>query len=185
MQRPAHKITDIYLMPGEYFVGGPEHRVSTLLGSCVSITLWHAQRRIGAISHFLLSARPRAAGAAPDPRYGEDAFKLMLRDLAALGVAPSDCTAKVFGGGSMFSDGALRQDKGIGRKNGAVALQLLREHGIPLASESLYGNGHRRIIFHFGTGDVWSRQHDPAANGAALPARPAPAAAPLHLLQQA
>ena len=183
--RRTTKTIDIFLMPGEYFVGGAQHRVCTLLGSCVSITLWHAQRRIGAISHFLLSARRHAADAAPDPRYAADAFKLMLRDLAALGVAPSECTAKVFGGGSMFAGGVLGTDQGIGRQNGAVALQLLREHGIPLASESLYGNGHRRIVFNLGTGDVWSRQGAPAANGAAVRAARRPAAAQLPLLRRA
>ena len=46
---------DVFLMPGEHFVGDARHRIRTLLGSCVSITLWHPQRRVGAMSHFLLT----------------------------------------------------------------------------------------------------------------------------------
>lgn len=48
---------EVYLLPGEYFVGDARYRIRTVLGSCVSITLWHRPLRIGAMSHFLLSER--------------------------------------------------------------------------------------------------------------------------------
>lgn len=48
---------EVYLLPGEYFVGDARYRIRTVLGSCVSITLWHRRLRIGAMSHFLLSER--------------------------------------------------------------------------------------------------------------------------------
>ncbi|MBA5688638.1 chemotaxis protein CheD [Rugamonas apoptosis] len=160
MQR-AQQVTDIFLLPGQYFVGGEGHRVRTVLGSCVSITLWHAPRRIGAMSHFVLPASERAAGGQPNPHYGADALELMLRDLAALGVAPSECQAKVFGGASMFAHRLRGNSQDIGRRNGAQALRLLRERGIVIASESLYGSGHRRIVFSMASGDVWSHQVAP------------------------
>ena len=177
--RRTNQPIDIFLMPGEYFVGGSAYRLRTLLGSCVSITLWHAERRIGAISHFLLSSRLSVADAPPNPRYGADAFGLMLRDLAALNIDPSECEAKVFGGANTFVAGHLGQASTIGRKNGELARQLLRTHGIPIASESLYGNGHRRIVFNIGTGDVWSHHVTPDAGASLIlprPARHAPAA---------
>ena len=36
---------------------------------------------------------------------------------------------------------------------------LLTERGIPIASESLFGNGHRQIIFDLATGDVIALLH--------------------------
>ena len=36
--------------------------------------------------------------------------------------------------------------------------------GIPIVSESLFGVGYRRIIFDIDTGDVWSRQVEPAGS---------------------
>ena len=48
------RVTNIFLLPGEHFTGDARHRISTLLGSCVSITLWHPQLQVGAMSHFLL-----------------------------------------------------------------------------------------------------------------------------------
>jgi chemotaxis protein CheD len=158
--------TDVFLLPGEYFVGGAQHRVRTLLGSCVSMTLWDPVRRIGAMSHFLLTGR-RGTGRL-DARYAEDALALMLAELAALGVAPGELQAKVFGGGNMFPslvgrDGKLGKDGDVGRRNGAVACALLAAHGIPVLSQSLYGIGHRRIQFDISNGDVWSRQDKPTA----------------------
>lgn len=153
---------DVFLQPGDYFVGDASFRVRTLLGSCVSIILWHRQKRIGAMSHFLL---PGSCGRAkPDARYGDDALALMLTGLRARGVHGGDCEAKIFGGGDMFP--GLRNDgPGIGRKNGAAARALLDAHAIPVVSESLFGAGHRQIIFDIASGDVWARQVDTPAAG--------------------
>lgn len=149
--------TDIFLLPGDYFVGGAGHRIRTLLGSCVSITLWHPERKVGTMSHFLLSSRNQDKSAGLNSRYGAEALELMLSELRALGVDPKDCEAKIFGGGQMFP-GASRD---IGRQNGEEALRLLRAHGIRVVSESLYGIGHRNIIFDISSGDVWSRHVAP------------------------
>jgi chemotaxis protein CheD len=146
----------IELLPGEHFVGDERYRVRTLLGSCVSIVLWQPERRLGAMSHFVLADGPPAS---PDRRlsgrYGNEALALMLDELRALGVAPGDCRAKVFGGGAMFDATSRLPD--VGRKNGEAARELLQHHGIPIVSESLFGGGHRQIIFSIRTGDVWMR----------------------------
>lgn len=161
---PAEPI-DVFLRPGEYFVGDGRHRIRTLLGSCVSITLWHGVLRVGAMSHFLLAARSgrQAAGRPPlDGRYGEEALSLMIRELAHLGAAAHDCEAKIFGGGDMFPEHHDDAVQPVGRKNGEAARMLLGERGIAVRSESLFGVGHRKIVFDVLTGHVWSRQIDPA-----------------------
>lgn len=156
---PAHdeESIEVFLHPGEYFVGDARYRIATLLGSCVSITLWHPTQRIGAMSHFLLGERKdKAARGRLDPRYGRDAVQLMLLDLRRLGVVPTECQAKLFGGGDMFPGHKLAA--AVGRDNGEVGRELVRAQGIPIVSESLFGEGHRRIIFDVSTGDVWARR---------------------------
>ena len=156
---------DVFLRPGEYFVGDGRHRIRTLLGSCVSITLWHSRLCVGAMSHFLLAARGGRAAAtrpSPDARYGEEALGLMIRELAQLGAAAQECEAKIFGGGDMFPEHHHAATQPVGRKNGEAARLLLGERGIPVRSESLFGIGHRKIVFEVRTGHVWSRQIDPA-----------------------
>jgi chemotaxis protein CheD len=158
MDKHAPDPIEIVLWPGEHFVGDARHRICTLLGSCVSITLWHPKYRIGAMSHFLLPSRKGHAPRELDGRYGEEVICIMLAKLAALRVDPSQCVGKIFGGGNMFPSHGHSDERNVGIKNGEAARALLRAHRIPIVSESLFGNGHRRIIFDVSTGDVWARQ---------------------------
>ncbi|RZI44059.1 chemotaxis protein CheD [Herbaspirillum sp. HC18] len=152
---------DIFLQPGEYFVGDARHTLRTLLGSCVSVTLWHPRKKIGAMSHFLLPARERIRETPLEGRYGDEALMLMLRDLQRAGVKPPECQAKIFGGANMFTGEARQLSSAIGHRNGMAARKLLQSHRIRIVSEHLFGVGHRQIIFDIGTGDVWSRQVPP------------------------
>lgn len=163
--RPSSSRLEVFLLPGAYFVGDHRHRIRTLLGSCVSITLWHPTLRVGAMSHFLLSSRVRTAPASycpPDPRYGEEAMALMLEGLKEQGVPHNQCQAKIFGGGEMFPHVKSAAAQGVGRKNGESARRLLEAHQISVHSESLFGHGHRRIVFDVANGDVWSHQVGPS-----------------------
>ena len=160
--RRATEVIDIFLQPGEYFVGDADYRIRTLLGSCVSVTLWHPCKRVGAMSHFLLAERGAGPMLAIDGRYGEEAIWLMLRELVHVKVDPSQCHAKIFGGGDMFPRQIRNDTLHIGQKNGEAARVLLRAHGITIVSESLFGAGHRKVIFDVASGDVWVRQVRPA-----------------------
>lgn len=161
-------LLEVFLQPGELFVGDASFQIRTVLGSCVSITLWHPQLRIGGMSHFLLPSRASAAPFdALDGRYGDEALQLMIKDLKAAGANPALCEAKVFGGGNMFPGNQHARGRhalglAVGQRNGEAARALLQHHGIKLVSESLFGIGHRQIIFDVSKGDVWARQVQPS-----------------------
>ena len=150
----------VFLMPGEHVTGDERHRISTLLGSCVSITLWHPEMLVGAMSHFLLPGSGIDHRQPRNARYGADALSMMISDLAVRGCDATECEAKIFGGGAMF-ELPERMGKDIGRRNGESARQMLREAGIRIASESLFEAGHRRIIFSIKNGEVWVRHEQP------------------------
>ena len=170
-------VKDVFLNPGEYAVGNSSCRIRTVLGSCISMTLWCPDRRIGAMSHCLLPSRGRVGVdgvrgpdlPALDPRYVDEALQLRLNELAHRQVRASDCCAKIFGGGNMFP---AQRGAGVsvGRRNGEAAQQLLKAHGIDVASQSLFGDGHRQIAFDIATGDVWARQLPPTDAIACVPA---------------
>lgn len=156
-------LMDIFLQPGELFVGDSAFQIRTILGSCVSITLWHPRLHIGGMSHFLLPTRAvPVAGQVLDGRYGDEALQWMMKDLQASGVNPKQCQAKIFGGGNMFPGQARASGIAVGRRNGEAARQLLQNEGIEVVSESLFGVGHRQIIFNVSNGDVWMRQVRPS-----------------------
>jgi chemotaxis protein CheD len=154
---------EVYLQPGEYAVGDASYRIRTLLGSCVSITLWHREQRVGAMSHFLLATRSPAEPEAFDARYGDEALLLMVRELSARRVNVAECEAKLFGGADMFPEQSTGSKPTVGRVNGEVARELVRALGLRVVSHSLYGFGHREVIFNVATGDVWARQRKPSA----------------------
>lgn len=169
--RGAHH--EIFLKPGEYALGDASCRIRTVLGSCISIALWCPVARLGAMSHCLLPSRGRAGVRQArglelldlDAHYADEALCLMLHGLERRDVPAARCRAKIFGGGNMFpaqSAGGVP----VGRRNGEAARGLLQARGIEVVSESLFGDGHRQIVFDLATGDVWARQLAPADTGA-------------------
>jgi chemotaxis protein CheD len=162
MNIPNGNFIEIFLQPGEFYVGDAGYRIRTLLGSCVSITLWHPVLRVGAMSHFLLSDRNDRKKIALDGHYGSEAMWLMLRELVRADVNPAECEAKVFGGGNMFPKQRRSTTLNVGEKNGEAARSWLRDYGIRKVSEDLFGAGHRQLIFDIASGDVWVNQVEPS-----------------------
>jgi chemotaxis protein CheD len=158
-------LMDIFLQPGELFVADSGYQIRTILGSCVSITLWHPDTCLGGMSHFLLPTRGQPVSRKDlDGRYGDEALQLMLDDLRARGVEPQECQAKIFGGGNMFPGHGHASGIKVGQRNGVAARELLQLRGIKVVKESLFGIGHRQIIFDLSRGDVWARQVKPSLN---------------------
>jgi len=156
-------LLDVFLQPGELFVADAGFQIRTILGSCVSITLWHPETCMGGMSHFLLPTRGHAVKRNElDGRYGDEALQLMIDDLRARGVEPQECQAKIFGGGNMFPGQGHDSGIKVGQRNGLAARDLLQLRGIATVKESLFGIGHRQIIFDLSRGDVWARQVKPS-----------------------
>lgn len=153
-RRDAHHI---FLEPGDYFVGGQDYVVRTLLGSCVSIVLWHPQRRLGAMSHFLLGSQSGPCSGRSPGLYADQAIDAMARELALAGAAIEQCIGKLFGGGDMFPEYRVPDSPHVGYKNGEAARALLAERGVVIAAEDLFGVGHRDVTFDVSSGDVWVR----------------------------
>lgn len=161
----AYSVKDVFLNPGEYYFGGGNVRLRTLLGSCVSLTVWHPQLKIGGMCHFLLPRR-NGATTAQDGRYGEEAVDLLLGEIMAANTRPEEYQVKLFGGGSMFYSPRLEAGEGVDipRLNIEMGRELVKRHGLHLEAADLGGVGHRQVLFDLGNGEVWVRR-----NTAALP----------------
>jgi chemotaxis protein CheD len=159
---------EIFLDPGEFFVGDANFQVRTLLGSCVSMVLWHRRMRYGAMSHFMLATRnasERPSNTAQtqclDGKYADEVLEIMMHELKQAKVPLHECVAKVVGGGNMFPNQMLADHLDVGKKNGRAAIQLLRSKNFGIVAEDLYGIGHREVIFNLGNGDIWVKQGSP------------------------
>jgi chemotaxis protein CheD len=156
---------DIFLQPGEVYMGDRETRIRTLLGSCVAITWWHPKWQIGLMCHYLLPSRPRSkprGDQALDGRYADEAFQLVRHYIQAAGTLPVDYEVKMFGGGQMLSH-ADKPMPAVEDRNIEYGKQWLAGHGFRLSREHLAGLGHRHIVFDLANGDVWVRFQPQAA----------------------
>lgn len=155
---------DIFLQPGEVYFGDRDTRIRTVLGSCVSITLWHPRLLLGGMCHYMLPGRNGEAAGQRDGRYADEALDLLVDEMRATGTQPRDYQAKIFGGGRMFSFAAGNGALDIGNRNIEAGRRLLRHYGLEPASEHLAGIGHRSIVFDVASGDVWVRHMPEQAN---------------------
>lgn len=96
--------SNIVLMPGDIFFGGSHIRVRTLLGSCVAIVVWHPQRKIDGMCHYVLPDRKAVAGRPLDGRYANEVMEIFLREMKMRGTRPGDHQTRFFGAANMFAE---------------------------------------------------------------------------------
>lgn len=139
-----------FLHSGMLFVRRGEYKIVTVLGSCVSVCLWDPQMKMGGINHYLL---PLWNGEGlPSPRYGNIAIAKLIKDMLLKGSKERNLKAKVFGGSSTAN--ITRGLLSVGKRNIILALDVLKDRGIPIISSDVGGTFGRKIIFNTETGIV-------------------------------
>lgn len=157
----AEPVIDIFLQPGDFYFGGRETRIRTLLGSCVSITVWHPYELIGGMCHYVLPSRPHRPHGHPfDGRYADEAVAMMLMEIEAAGTRPQEYQVKMFGAGRQFAPDSAAATIDISERNLQTGLELLKRHGLELSAMHLGGTGHRQVILDLSSGVVWMRHED-------------------------
>lgn len=157
MNKPA-SVIELSLLPGEFYFGDASVRLHTLLGSCVAITMWHPQRRLGGMCHYMLPSRQQLGQHGLDGKYADEAVLLLLREAARHHTCPQDYQIKLFGGGSMFP--GYSQQTNIAYSNVKAARMLLARYQLHSSAEDVGRNGHRNVIFDISSGHVWVRHQE-------------------------
>ena len=174
-QVPAAPGQHVVLMPGQLHFGQAAASLRTLLGSCVAVTLWHPERRIGGMCHFLLPARNGRAGEAPDGRYGDDALDAMVKALRRAGTDPRDYHAHLYGGADTMPDG-LQVKFNVGERNIEKGWSLIDQHGFQLQGVDVGEDVPRTVSLTLATGEVEMRRGTGKAPVHAMPPAANPAA---------
>jgi chemotaxis protein CheD len=159
----------VLIVQGEHAVSSdPEVAISTILGSCVAVCLYDANRGVGGMNHFLLAETADGVRMEEEAmRYGAYAMEVLINDLMKRGASRDHLEAKLFGGAKMFD--SLND---VGASNAAFARRFMADEGIPVVAESLGGRSARRVEFWPTTGRVRQKAVDQAPPA---PVRPAPA----------
>lgn len=180
MRKPAH-IVEIILHPGDFYFGDRDTRIRTLLGSCVSITIWHPQLLIGGMCHYVLPSRGGRAEDAPDGRYGDEAMEMFMKEVRGAGTRAGEYEVKLFGGSNMFPfvrqyvpclernciDPIHCDCRDVSRRNKHAARKLVERHGFSVKAEHLGGTCPRNLFFDIWSGYAWVKRNQAGKDCAA------------------
>ncbi|UTH75049.1 chemotaxis protein CheD [Chromobacterium sp. IIBBL 290-4] len=152
----------VFLHPGDWHFGGSGTRIRTLLGSCVSIILWHPQAKVGGMCHYLLAQRNTRRGESLSGRYGDEALLLLLREILVSGLALQDFHVRLIGGASMLLSRERKLSHDVPSRNIQAARAMVKQLGLRLQAEDLGGNCPRLVLFDVSSGNVWIKQSQEA-----------------------
>ena len=155
----THKLSNfeqnvVTIHPGEFLVSGDDIIIATVLGSCVSVSLWDTRLRLGGINHFMLPGDLDNLDVAKskNAKYGMYAMEVLYNELFKRGSRKIDIVAKVFGGASVLKlvNGPTKVPQG----NVDFALAYLAKENIPIVANDTGGFLPRKILFFAQTGKV-------------------------------
>jgi chemotaxis protein CheD len=134
---------------GQAVVTREPARLTSILGSCVAITMYAPKLQLGILSHVVL---PNANGSVAVPaKFADSAVPYMISVMQDRGVKLGELVAKVAGGACMFGGGRFMD---IGEHNARVAIAELEAAHIPIIGRDIAGNVGRRICFDLSTGTL-------------------------------
>ncbi len=155
----TERLPGVYLHPGELVICPDPTRVVTVLGSCVSVTLFCRRLRLGAICHGTLPSCRDLTGCT---EHCIDAFKFMdcaihhmLREFRKLGIANREIEVKVFGGADTLRS---KTSNTIGSKNIEITLDILGKERLGVLAADVGDNFGRKLIFLSHTGEVFLKR---------------------------
>jgi len=155
----THKLSNfeqnvVTIHPGEFLVSGDDIIIATVLGSCVSVSLWDTRLRLGGINHFMLPGDLDNLDVAKskNAKYGMYAMEVLYNELFKRGSRKIDIVAKVFGGASVLKlvNGPTKVPQG----NVDFALAYLAKENISIVANDTGGFLPRKILFFAQTGKV-------------------------------
>jgi len=143
----------VFLNPGEIAFGEAPLTIATLLGSCVSATLWHPEKKIGGMCHILLPEKP---GSEHDTKVASGAVYYFIRAMRKYNTIAPDYEVRLYGGGNMFPHIKRSAKMDVGNRNILMMRQILMQTGFRLRKglDEVGGNDYRRLTLDVSTGKV-------------------------------
>jgi chemotaxis protein CheD len=123
--------------------------LSSVLGSCVGLALFHPRLKTGALAHIVL---PTASGRGAMPgKFADTALPHMLAEFSKLGVPRDGLVAKIAGGACMFGVSGPLQ---IGDSNVEAVQTLLAKENIRIVAKDVGGQKGRRVTLDCSSGEL-------------------------------
>lgn len=148
MVSSSANIPNYLISPGYIYLPNQQTKISAVLGSCVSITIYDNKLKIGGMNHFLYPQKQ-----IDDERksiFGDISTKTLINMFLKLGSKKENLEAQIFGG-AYNSEFSLSD---IGKENINTAKEVLKNNRIKIASWDTGGDKGRKIIFNSSTNEI-------------------------------
>ena len=130
----------------DYKVGkAPATIISYGLGSCIGISLYDPQLKVGGLLHIMLPDSTQARGSDNPAKFADTGLPLMLKDVLAMGASKARLVAKIAGGAQMFAFANATDVMRVGARNAEASKKMLKELGIRLIAEDTGGTYGRTV----------------------------------------
>ena len=149
----------VHLKPSELVICREPCEVTTVLGSCVAVTMFSPRLGLAAICHAMLPAPGQgwcAGDKSHDPhKYVCFAIPAMAAEFKRAGARPPEIQVKMFGGANLIGRHVNRECPNcVGPANVRMARLLLGEEKLCLAAVDVGGCRGRKIVFNTASGRV-------------------------------
>lgn len=130
----------------------PQEELITVVGPCVAVTLYDKRNHIGGLVHIVLPGR-RTSRRADDriAYYADTGVQLLIEKMLAKGAQRENLVSNVIGGSSQLG---LSEEDSIGRRNGDVAISILKKEGIHIQKKDVGGSSGCKILLDVAAGKV-------------------------------
>lgn len=128
--------------------------VTSGLGSCVGVTLYDEQRKVGGMAHVMLPEIPKNGKKGNPAKYADTALEKLLKEMKNMRARVKRLEAKIAGGAQMFDFSDTSDKMRIGARNIKAVKRELKERSIPLRGEEVGEDYGRTMELHLDTGKV-------------------------------
>lgn len=137
----------------DYKVGrAPDTLISYGLGSCIGISLYDPQTKIGGLLHIMLPDSNQSRANENRAKFADTGIPDMLNELVRMGAAKSRLVAKLAGGSQMFAFANASDIMRVGLRNASASKEILKKLSIPIVGEDTGGNYGRTVQIDLSTG---------------------------------
>nr|WP_282580122.1 chemotaxis protein CheD [Natroniella sulfidigena] len=128
--------------------------ITSGLGSCVGVTLYHKLTKIGGMAHVMLPEFPSNRKQGNPAKYADTALDMLLDKLQKKGANLNRLEAKMAGGAQMFNFSSSNDKMRIGARNIEAVQEILQKKRIPILGSEVGENYGRTMELHTATGEV-------------------------------
>lgn len=137
----------------DYKIGrAPDILISYGLGSCIGISLYDPQTKIGGLLHIMLPDSSQSRANENRAKFADTGIPDMLNELMRKGASRARLVAKLAGGSQMFAFANASDIMRVGFRNALASKEILKKLSIPVVGEDTGGNYGRTVQIDLSTG---------------------------------